>query len=110
MFKVTPKRNGQFACQGHNANAPHSASASGESLIKPSAEFALGLEPQPAPGYLDSHCSDSFIAGFTDPLFPLTPTTVIRCRRQAGEGSYLLSVMEFPPPEKFHNKNPDLAI
>src|SRR5215475_4389663 len=52
-FDITPERDEQLACHGHNGDPPRASSQGADALAEPFCELASGLVAKPEPCELD---------------------------------------------------------
>src|SRR5262245_4735368 len=90
---VSPQGYQQFSGQGDDTNPPLTTGARRKAEAKPLAQITVRLIPQPAPGDLHHHRSQSSIARLADPLLVITIATLVRGRRQTRQRSQLPAVL-----------------
>src|SRR5258708_36430731 len=92
--EVSPQRDHQLACQGHDGDAADAALEVADPLTEPAGQLAAGLMPHPEPAKLDCEGAGTAVAGLADALLAAALATVVRCAGQPEVAAHLAPIVE----------------
>ncbi len=90
-----PESDGEFSCQGDDADLSESGSTAGEALVEPESQPAFGLLTQPDPGQVDGDTSDVSVAGSADAAFSGRIAALVGSPGQADKATDLPAFLKF---------------